>query len=253
MADSENRYRVLVVDDDRELLQVLEAMLTFEGFEVDTCESGLEALTKVRAERPDLLVLDVLLPGKSGIDVMMELRADPATREIPILFLSAVGEESVVVRGLKGGDDYIVKPFKPLELDARIRKILSRGSKPSAPGADRPARRPSRLPVEVGNDVYLLPLDQVCFFSAAGKYAYAHTKSRKLLTGFSIGELEKKLEDDDRFLRVHRSHMVNVDCLVKITRDDSKKTVLVLADENGTRLRVSESYLKQVRSRLGLD
>lgn len=239
---------ILAIDDDPDLLQVLNTVLGFSGYRVTLCEDGEEGLEQARADRPDLIVLDVMMPGKSGIDVMMEVRADPDLENTPILFLSAVGDEAVVVQGLKGADDYVVKPFKTLELEARIRKILDREKAPAAPAG----RAPERLAVQLGDDTYLVPLEQIYFIEASGKYAYAHTRNRRFLTSFSISELQEKLKPTGRFLRIHRSFIINTDCVFKLTRDERKNTVIVMADEKSSELRVSDSYLQSVKQRFGI-
>lgn len=234
------------------MLQLLDTILTMDGFRVTVCDDPNDGLRIAEAERPDLIVLDVLMPGKSGLEVMREIRFSPSVSEVPILFLSAVDDETVVVQGLKGADDYVIKPFKNLELEARIRKILAR-----AEGGARPAPRtngfaPERLSVRIGNETYLVPLDQIFFFEASGKYAYAHTQSRKFLTNYSISDIEERLEPNGRFLRMHRSYVVNTDCVFKIARDERKNMVIVMSDEKGTELKVSESYVLEVKRRLGL-
>ena len=231
---------------------MLATILSIDGFRVTVCDNGREGLKKAEAERPDLIVLDVLMPGKSGLDVMREIRSSPSVKEVPILFLSAVGDETVVVQGLKGADDYMVKPFKNLELEARIRKILARadGGANAAPRTNGSVS--DRLSVRIGNETYLVPLDQIFFFEASGKYAYTHTQSRRFLTNYSIGEIEERLRPTGRFLRVHRSYVVNTDCIFKIARDERKSMVIVISDEKGTELKVGESYAQEVRRRLGL-
>ncbi|HWU21957.1 MAG TPA: MtrAB system response regulator MtrA [Nocardioides sp.] len=118
------RGRVLVVDDDASLGEMLGIVLAQEGFESRVCARGDEALSAFRDYRPDLLLLDLMLPGKDGIDVCKEIRAESG---VPIVMLTAKGDTVDVVLGLESGaDDYIVKPFKPKELVARIRARVRR-------------------------------------------------------------------------------------------------------------------------------
>jgi DNA-binding LytR/AlgR family response regulator len=243
---------LLVIDDDVDMLEMLDTILTTDGFRVTACDDPNDGLRIAEAERPDLIVLDVLMPGKSGLDVMREIRSSRSISEVPILFLSAVGDETVVVQGLKGADDYVVKPFKNLELEARIRKILARADGGAKSASRTNGSAPERLSVRIGNETYLVPLDQIFFFEASGKYAYAHTQSRRFLTNYSIGEIEERLGPTGRFMRTHRSHVVNTDFVFKIARDERKNMVIVLSDEKGTELKVSESYVLEVKRRLGL-
>jgi len=241
----------MVIDDDMDMLKMLEAVLTLDGFSVTICQDPEEGLEVARSEKPDLLLLDMMMPEKSGLDVMMEIRSDPETRHIPILFLSAVGDEAVVVRALKGADDYVIKPFKTLELVARITKILERAARTRPQLPLSRSTRLQRLPVQRGDETFLVPLAEICYFEAAGKYSYAHTKAKRFLTGYSLAQLSERL-DDSMFVRVHRSYMVNVDFIRKVARDKAKGTLIVLADDAETRLKVSESHLPAVKEKLGL-
>ena len=123
------RAKVLVVEDEEPLALLLRYNLEAEGYEVETAARGDEADTRLKESSPDLVVLDWMLPGLSGIELCRRLRARPETKSLPIIMLTARGEESEKVRGLAtGADDYIVKPFSVPELLARVRAILRRTS-----------------------------------------------------------------------------------------------------------------------------
>ncbi len=126
--------RVLIVEDERDIRDLVLFHLEREGFQVSSASSGEEALRKVRHASPDLVLLDLMLPAMGGLEVCRKLRQDPATVALPIVMLTAKGDEVDRVLGLElGADDYIVKPFSPKELLARVRAVLRR-AKP-APGA----------------------------------------------------------------------------------------------------------------------
>lgn len=113
---------VLAVDDRHENLNLIAEILGPEGYEVALALDGTEALNFVRAERPDLILLDVIMPGQDGLEVCRELKADPRTASIPVIFLTAKTETEDLVKGFDAGAvDYVGKPFKPAELIARIR------------------------------------------------------------------------------------------------------------------------------------
>lgn len=119
--------RVLVVDDDRDIRDLVTFKLVQAGYEVRQAEDGLQALDAVREWGPDLVVLDVMMPGLSGIDVTRELRADPATAATPVILLTAKAQEADVETGfVTGADDYVVKPFSPRELVSRVQAVLAR-------------------------------------------------------------------------------------------------------------------------------
>jgi len=119
--------KVMIVEDEEPLSLMLRYNLEAEGYTVDTVERGDEAETRLRENIPDLLLLDWMLPGISGIELCRRLRSRDATRSLPIIMLTARGEESERVRGLAtGADDYVVKPFSLPELMARVRAILRR-------------------------------------------------------------------------------------------------------------------------------
>jgi len=128
--DSAGRHgRVLVVDDDASLAEMLTIVLRQEGFDPVVCPTGDAALAMFREHRPDVVLLDVMLPGLDGVDVCKQLRAESG---VPIVMLTARGDTVDVVVGLESGaDDYMVKPFKPKELVARIRARMRRFDEPA--------------------------------------------------------------------------------------------------------------------------
>jgi two-component system alkaline phosphatase synthesis response regulator PhoP len=124
------KKRILVVDDEEDILELVRYNLSREGYKILCASSGEEGLKIARAEKPDLIVLDLMLPGVDGLDVTRQLKGDDATRKIPIIMLTAKGEESDIIKGLElGADDYITKPFSPRVLVARIKAVLRRNVK----------------------------------------------------------------------------------------------------------------------------
>ena len=120
---------ILIVEDEDALTLLLRYNLETQGYEVETIARGDEADTRLKEGTPDLVILDWMLPGLSGIELCRRLRARPETRQLPIIMLTARGEESERVRGLStGADDYIVKPFSVPELLARVNALLRRAS-----------------------------------------------------------------------------------------------------------------------------
>jgi DNA-binding response OmpR family regulator len=127
--------RVFIVEDSADIAELVRHYLRRAGYEATVFGSGRDALVGVRKAAPDLVVLDLMLPGMDGLEVCQALRNDPATARLPILMLTARGEEADRVRGLElGADDYVTKPFSPKELVARVGALLRRADR-QAPAA----------------------------------------------------------------------------------------------------------------------
>src|SRR6266446_4081783 len=190
--------RVLIVEDERDIRDLLLFHLEREGFQVSSASSGEEALRQVRHATPDLVLLDLMLPAMGGLEVCRKLRQDPATVALPIVMLTAKGDEVDRVLGLElGADDYIVKPFSPKELLARVRAVLRR-AKP-APGAAAIAIGPGTRTVTVQGAPLTLTHKE---FELLGALADAQGRvlSREFLLdrvwGYSrAGEIESRTVD----------------------------------------------------------
>lgn len=122
-----NRKTILVVDDEQDLLDLIEYNLKKEDFDVLKAEDGLEGIEVARKHRPDLVLLDIMMPKMDGLEVVERMRNDKKLKRIPIIFLTARGDEKTEVEGLdKGGDDYITKPISTTKLISRIKAVLRR-------------------------------------------------------------------------------------------------------------------------------
>jgi len=121
------KQMILIVDDEEDVLELVRYNLDKEGYKTATASSGEEALAKAKAKLPDLVILDLMLPGIDGLEVCKRLKTDVKTQTIPIIMLTAKGEEVDIVTGLElGADDYVTKPFSPKILVARVRRSLQR-------------------------------------------------------------------------------------------------------------------------------
>jgi two-component system alkaline phosphatase synthesis response regulator PhoP len=126
------KANILVVDDEEDILELVKLNLSRDGYEVLTCETGEQALVIARSKLPNLVILDLMLPGIDGLEVCKKLKKDPKTEHIPIIMLTAKGEESDIITGLElGADDYVTKPFSGKVLVARVRTILRRTAQPA--------------------------------------------------------------------------------------------------------------------------
>lgn len=131
------KEKILVVDDEEDILELVRFNLSKEGYQTICAETGERAAEIARSELPDLIVLDLMLPGMDGLEVAKFLKYNPETENIPIVMLTAKGEESDVVTGLElGADDYVTKPFSPKILLARIKAVLRRKTADPADGSE---------------------------------------------------------------------------------------------------------------------
>ncbi|MGA9451890.1 MAG: response regulator [Verrucomicrobiia bacterium] len=141
------RRKILVVEDDPDQLEVIRLSLKAAGFAIGTAANGTEALVKTRSISPDLVVLDLMLPGLNGFDVCESLRRDPATASVPIIILTGMCSQFGRFAGLESGaDDFILKPFDPQQLVSKVEKLLSRFFTPSnTPNKSKPEPGSHRL------------------------------------------------------------------------------------------------------------
>src|SRR5881397_483175 len=125
---------VLVIEDEKEIRDLVKYNLERAGFRVATAADGEQGLEAAYSSRPDALVLDLMLPGRNGLEVLRELRSEPATHDLPVVVLTARSDEMDKLLGFEqGADDYLTKPFSPRELVARVKALLRR-SRPTGPG-----------------------------------------------------------------------------------------------------------------------
>jgi two-component system phosphate regulon response regulator PhoB len=127
-----SKATILIVDDEEDIRELVELNLAQEGYKVLSCETGEQALETAAYKLPDLIILDLMLPGIDGLEVCKKLKSNIKTENIPIIMLTAKGEETDIVTGLElGADDYVTKPFRGKVLVARVRRILRRSTERS--------------------------------------------------------------------------------------------------------------------------
>jgi len=144
---------VVLIEDETDIQEIVAYNLRQEGFRVECHEDGAAGMAALEESGPDLLLLDLMLPGMDGLEICRRIRGDDKNRELPIIMVTAKGEESDVVLGLGlGADDYIVKPFKPRELVARVKAVLRRGHAPARAAKKERLDLPG-LTIDVGRHV----------------------------------------------------------------------------------------------------
>jgi two-component system alkaline phosphatase synthesis response regulator PhoP len=121
----ERKYKILAVDDEPHIRRLVQVNLERHGYDVVTAADGKDALEKVASEKPDLVVLDVMMPYMDGFEVLQTLRKNPETRELPVIMLTAKAQDADVFRGWQSGADlYLTKPFNPMELISFVKRIF---------------------------------------------------------------------------------------------------------------------------------
>ncbi|MCE5215566.1 response regulator [bacterium] len=130
--------KILVVDDERHIVRLVEVNLQRAGYDVVTAYDGVEALEKVKAEKPDMIVLDVMMPRKDGFEVLQDLQGNPATADIPVIMLTAKAQDADVFKGWQSGvSSYLTKPFNPRELLTFVERIFQSLDEGPAGGDDQ--------------------------------------------------------------------------------------------------------------------
>jgi CheY-like chemotaxis protein len=245
------KRRVLVVDDNPVIIESLSVCFLAAGFAVDSAADGVEALAHIHESRPDMVILDVRMPRMDGWEVLRSVREDPRMGDLPIIMLTELGGEQAVVRGISGGaDDYVEKPFHAMELLARASRIMDvRESLRSSGCGDHPM---DKVPVGRGERVGFVPTDEIVYIEAAGKYSYLHTFNSKLLGDYTLKELEAGLADPERFFRVHRSFLISLDKVVNVIKEAPDRFVVVMDDESGSRIYVSQRRIKAFKEAIHL-
>lgn len=256
----EEKYKVLVVEDDESISNVVELNLRLDGYEVFLAADGEEGLARVEEVEPDLVILDVMMPKVDGWEVLMRLRQQPETRDIPVIMLTAIGDEQSKVMGLRGGaDDYVAKPFSPLELTARVKVILDRVGKAQrmaeraaeqGEGGESPIKL-EQIPVQKGDTIILVPKEDIYYIDTKYEYANIHTYSDSYLTTYSLTELEKSL-DRNMFFRTHRSFIVNLRKVKEIIKISRNSLIVALTDEKASRVPVSRRQASLLKEALGI-
>ena len=200
---------ILIVDDEPKIVQICRDYLTAAGFKVMSVETGPLGLAAVRRDRPDLIVLDLMLPGMDGLDVCRCLRQDALLKDIPIIMLTARVEETDKLIGLElGADDYITKPFSPRELVARVRAVLRRAGGESATAelirvADLTLDRARYKVTLLGREVTLTPTEFEILATLAGQPGRIFSRAQLLTAtrGVSFESYERAVDSHVRNLR----------------------------------------------------
>lgn len=251
MARDQNNQKqtVLVVEDDSLISEMVTKNLKLEGYRVESAIDGDEGLRKVGEVKPDLILLDVLLPKVDGWEVLTKLRDDPRSRDIPVIMLTALSDERSKIQGLRGGaDDYVTKPFSALELMARVEAVLKRTDRLSHPPRESIQHQ---IPARKGDKIYLVNVDDINFANIQRDYTYLHTDSDKYLTSYTLSELENIL-DPSTFFRAHRGYIVNLRKVKEIVKVGTSAYELTMSDPSKSKIPMSRRQSSELRRLLNI-
>jgi two-component system alkaline phosphatase synthesis response regulator PhoP len=216
-------YRILVVDDDREIVRLVRTYLEQSSFEVLTAYDGESALHILRRERPDLVLLDLMLPGRDGLEVTRAVKSDSGLAAMPIIMLTARVEDHDKILGLElGADDYVVKPFNPHEVVARVRAVLRRVHGEAAPPRVIQVGDVSidmdRYLVQVkGKPAHLTPTEFALLRALAEHPGHTLTRSEMIEKGlgYSYEGLERTVDSHVKNLRRKLDEAGEAACVVE--------------------------------------
>ena len=235
--------KIMIVEDDAELVRGLKRLLESEGYDVVPATVSMHALPLALREQPDLVVLDVMMPGIDGWEVLRRIRSSASTAETPVLMLTAKTSVDDRVFGLaSGADDYLTKPFALREFRARVDALLRRSRSSSmSPGI-------RRMPVAAERGVAFVDVTDIQYIEGMRNHCLIHTSEGEQPSRMSLGEVEERA--GERLMRVHRSYIVNLDAVRGCHWATKSAFVLSLGD--GSEVPVSRTLVAEVRRRLGL-
>ena len=240
------KRRILLVEDDEKTRELVAKNLRMEGYEVLGVATGEAGLKLAGTIEPDLVLLDLLLPGIDGWDVLAKLRNNPQTSYLPVIILTALTEVKHKVHGLRGGaDDYVPKPFSTSELMARVEAVLKRSTQ-----ADK-ERFLDQLPGRKGDKIHLIIMDEVNYIDVERDSTYIHTDDDNYTLNYALAELENSL-DPHNFFRAHRGFIVNLNKVKEIGRGSGSSFELTLSDRARTRIPLSRRRASTLKKMLGI-
>lgn len=243
----DKRYKVLIVEDEPPISVMVARNLRLEGYLVETAQNGEKALSMIPEVNPDLILLDVMLPGIDGWEILTRLKEGPSTRDIPVIMLTGLSDEESKVQGLRGGaDDFVTKPFSTLELMARVEAVLKRSGKNTRTGQERP-----QIPARKEDRILLIAVDEINYFNVQKEYTYLHTDEDRYLTNYTLSELARML-DPLKFFRAHRGYIVNLQKVSAISKLGSSSFELTMNDPLHTRIPMSRRQSSELRKILDL-
>lgn len=236
------RGTVLIVDDNADLVRGLTTLLINDGYRVVSLSSGASVAESVALNKPDLVVLDVMMPLVDGWEALKRIRENSANDRLPVMMLTAKGTEDAKVHGFSlGADDYLAKPFSVREFRCRVEALLRR-TKP------RDGAEGLRLPVVADSGTEFVNITDIVYIEGVRNYTYIHTYDSRFLGRLSLGQIEAK--GLDGFMRLHRSYIVRLGAVKGYHWASKSSFKLVLADAEATQIPVSRKLVTEVKRRI---
>jgi len=237
------RGTVLLVDDNADLVRGLRTLLQNDGYRVVTLSNGSTVAESVAVNRPDIVVLDVMMPVVDGWEALRRIRENPANARLPIMMLTAKGTEDAKVKGFSlCADDYLSKPFGVREFRCRIEALLRR-IRPEEGHEDM------RLPVVADSGTRFLDAKDIVYIEGVRNYTYMHSYDTRFLGRLSLGQIEAR--EIPGMMRVHRSYIVRLSSVRGYHWASKSSFKLVLDDAEGTEVPVSRKLVTEVKARIG--
>lgn len=239
-------HRIMLVEDDLPLATELKGALERQGYDVLVIDRGAAAQEAAERYRPDLVLLDVMMPGVDGWDVLSRFRANPVTDSLPVIMLTSADSAAAKIKGFAlGVDDYITKPFMLAELRCRIAAVLRR----TTTGADTHEANAIPVITERKGFELLRPRD---FYFAQGvrNYTHVHTFDSRFLCRLGLNDLDDR--HIEGFMRVQRSFVVNLEHVKSCGWTNRSRYAIRLGDLARTEISVSRSLVMELQKRLGI-
>lgn len=237
------RGTILIVDDNADLVRGLTTLLTNDGYKVVALASGAQVAESVALSKPDLVVLDVMMPVVDGWEALRRIRENRANDRLPVMMLTAKGTEDAKVHGFSlGADDYLAKPFSVREFRCRVEALLRRTQ-------PREEVEGHRLPVVADSGTEFVEIGDISYVEGVRNYTYIHTYDTRFLGRLSLGQIEAKCLPG--FARVHRSYIVRLAAVKGYHWASKSSFKLVLNDASGTQIPVSRKLVTEVKRQIG--
>ncbi len=249
-----NPVKILIIEDDAEIRNNIEEILKENGYCVESAADGDEGIARAKSYLPDLIICDIMMPGKDGYEVLEKMQLEKETRSTPFIFLTAKTERENIRRGMQlGADDYLFKPFKIDEVltavDSRLKRIkIFKYALPEKliEGYGTKTEENDKLYVQTLGSPLIITVKNMVYIKAENQYTLVGMNSKKtILVRRSLTEWMKILPDN-KFIRIHRSAAVNTDYIDRIEKGKNSAFQIYLRDTEAS-FPVSKRYSSQLR------